>query len=109
VKPVVGSISSAETGLKLLIGYDVLVLVKPATPHQSLSASRSDNHLTLRNDGNTSLELADGKQCDSSGKNCVDLPSKRLYAGAEWTQQLKSNLPVEYSVISDGQSNRRKF
>ena len=109
VKPVVGGISSAETGLKLLIGYDVLVLVKPATIHPSLTASRSGNSLTFRNGGNASLELANGKQCDSSGKSCVDLPSKRLYAGAEWTQQLKSNLPVEYSVITGGQSNRRKF
>jgi P pilus assembly chaperone PapD len=109
IKPVVGGVSSAETGLKLLIGYDVLVLLKPATARQDLSANRSGNSLTFKNNGNASLELIDGKQCDSNGRNCVDLPGKRLYAGAEWTQQLKSNLPVEYSVVSNGQSARRKF
>ena len=109
VKPVVGEISSPETGLKLLIGYDVLVLVRPPSARPSLSVTRSGDKLTFRNNGNASLELADGKQCGSNEKNCTDLPGKRLYAGAEWTQQIKSNAPVEYSVISAGQSDRRKF
>lgn len=109
VKPVVGGISSAETGLKLLIGYDVLVLVKPTNNRPNLSANRSGNSLIFKNDGNASLELVDGKQCDPTGKNCTDLPGKRLYAGAQWMQQLKSSSPVEYSIVSNGQSARRKF
>ena len=109
VKPVVGGISSAETGLKLLIGYDVLVLLRPTISRPVLTASRSGNSLTFRNSGNASLELIDGKQCDITGKSCTNLQGKRLYAGATWTQQLKSNLPVEYSVVSAGQTRTEKF
>ena len=32
VKPVVGGVEAKDSGLKLLVGYDVLVLVRPAQP-----------------------------------------------------------------------------
>ena len=108
VKPVAGELASDVTGLKLLIGYDVLVLLRPVETRPSLSAVRSGNRLTLRNDGNASVELIDGRQC-AAGKSCVELPGKRLYAGAEWSQELRSAAPVEYSVSSGGQTVRKTF
>lgn len=109
VKPVVGELASTTSGLKLLVGYDVLVLLRPTNSRPNVTASRSAGSLTFRNEGNTSLELIDGKQCDSSGKACDELPGKRLYAGAQWTQKLKSSFPVEYTILSNGRSVRRKF
>lgn len=83
VKPVVGQLSSERSGLKILIGYDMLVLVRPAAPNPQLKWTRSGNHLVLRNEGNISAELTDGKQCDTTGKVCDPLPGGRVYVGAE--------------------------
>ena len=109
VKPVVGALQSEESGLKLLVGYDVLVLARPVEIRPNLVASRSGASLTFRNDGNASLELVDGKQCDASGKSCTMLPGKRLYSGAEWTQLLTSSTPVEYTILSKGRSVRKVY
>jgi P pilus assembly chaperone PapD len=109
VKPVAGPLSAAETGLKLLIGYDVLVLLRPADLRQNLVARRVDGRLTFRNEGNASLELIDGRQCVAGKTNCTPLPGKRLYAGAEWSQELPSTAPVDYTVVSNGQPSRKTY
>ena len=108
VKPVAGELESENSGLKLLIGYDVLVLLRPPEVRPDLLAVRSGNRLTIRNRGNASVELIDGKQC-ATETSCVELPGKRLYAGAEWSQELKSAAPVQYSVVSGGESVRTTF
>jgi P pilus assembly chaperone PapD len=109
VKPEVGRLQSDKSGLKLLVGYDLLVLVRPADPHPHVSASRSGRSITFSNDGNVSVELADGRQCQSPGKECTPLPGKRLYSGAQWTEPLKADGPVEYSVISPAGRARQLF
>jgi P pilus assembly chaperone PapD len=109
VKPVAGNLESSVSGLKILVGYDVLVLVRPISPSLNLVATRSGNTLTIRNDGNVSVELVDGKQCNLDRQNCISLPPKRLYSGAQWKQELSSSSPVEYTAIGGGKSVRRKF
>lgn len=109
VKPEVGRLLSEKSGIKILVGYDVLVLVRPADAHPVLIAKRNGSGITFSNAGNASVELADGRQCDPTGSNCVPLPGKRLYAGAQWTEPLKSLAPVEYRVISSSRSERRIF
>lgn len=108
VKPVVGKLSSAQTGLKVLVGYDMLVLVRPTVPMPVLVGTRAGTALTIRNDGNVSVELSDGEQCTSAAQ-CTPLPPKRLYAGASWTQQLKGAGAVDYEVDSPGKSQRMHF
>ena len=100
VKPVSGKVEAELTGLKLLVGYDLLVLVRPAAVRQDIAISRQGRSLTLTNRGNSSVELADGKQCDAQGKDCRTLPAKRLYAGASWQQELPLGSPAEYRVRS---------
>jgi P pilus assembly chaperone PapD len=109
VKPVAGAIASDQTGLKILIGYDVLVLVRPAQPQSSISATRSGDTVTFRNDGNVSVELEEGRQCDTTGKSCSDLPGKRLYAGGQWSTQVRPGYHPEYTMKSPGQSVRKTF
>jgi len=109
VKPVVAPLSSDQSGLKVLIGYDVLVIVRPAQPNPSISVTRSGDAATFHNDGNVSVELEQGRQCDSTGKVCSDLPGKRLYAGAQYTTQLKPGNHPEYTLRSPGQSLRKVF
>ena len=109
VKPVAGRLSSSDSGLKVLVGYDALVLVRPAAAHPSVTGTRTGNRLTLRNDGNVSVELVQGRQCGSSGKDCRDLPGKRLYAGAQWTQTLPASGPVEYRILSPAGQDLQRF
>ena len=98
VKPVVGELASQTSGLKLLVGYDVLVLVRPARAMPHVSASRSGPQLSLKNDGNVSVELVDGRACDQSMHNCSDLPAARLYAGAEKTVNVEGASKIHYDL-----------
>jgi len=109
VKPVVGTISSTKSGLKILVGYDVLVLVRPSQPHAKVVFTRSADKATFRNDGNVSVEMIDGRQCDSAGKGCSELPGKRLYPGAEWSIELKPGHRADYMVRSPDESGRKTF
>jgi P pilus assembly chaperone PapD len=98
VKPVVGELSAPGSGLKLLIGYDVLVLVRPRDMKPHVSGTRSGGRLVLRNDGNVSVELVDGKMCNPAGRSCSDLPGSRLYAGAEKTVDITPGSQVQYKL-----------
>lgn len=100
VKPVSGEVKSEDSGLKLLVGYDLLVLVRPARIATDIAGVRNGGELILTNRGNSSVELADGKQCDADGKNCKALPGKRLYAGATWRQPVPASAKVEYRARS---------
>ena len=97
VKPVVGDVKSGETGLKILVGYDLLVIQRPSRPDASVTASRSGASLTLKNTGNTNAELFQGQRYDAQ-KHCTSLPGHRIYAGATWSVPIQPSLPVEYSV-----------
>lgn len=109
VKPVAGPLSSAQSGLKVLVGYDMLVLVRPAELHPAVTSSRSGGSLVIHNEGNVSLELTDGHQCDSGNRHCLALPGKRLYAGASWAPPVKSDGPVDYLVTSPAGAARTQF
>jgi P pilus assembly chaperone PapD len=97
VKPVVGDVKSGETGLKILIGYDLLVIQRPGKPDATIVASRAGATLTLRNAGNTNAELFRGQQCDAQ-RRCTPLPGHRLYAGVSWSVPIQPGLPVDYAV-----------
>lgn len=109
VRPVTGPISSDLSGLKILVGYDLLVLVRPAHAQANVTFTRTGDTAAFRNDGNVSVELIDGRQCDSSGKICSDLPAKRLYVGAQWSTKVKPGLHPEYTLRSPGQTLRKVF
>ena len=98
VKPVSGEVAGSESGLKLLVGYDLLVLVRPRAIRNDIKTERNGLGLTLVNHGNASVEVAEGKQCDAKGGDCQLLPSKRLYAGASWTQTLPRTTGGEYRI-----------
>lgn len=109
VRPVVGNVDSTNSGLKILVGYDLLVLVRPTNPVVNVTASRNGRSLTFSNRGNVSVELVDGTQCQEAHSNCVQFPGKRLYAGASWTVELSSDLPAEFTLKSPGRTDRKTF
>lgn len=109
IKPVVGGIQTDDTGLKIVVGYDVLVIVRPAQPLANVTAVRSGRKLTLSNSGNVSVEIIDGRQCNTTRSQCTQLPGKRLYPGASWTVDLSSDLPAEYTLKSPGRADHRIY
>jgi P pilus assembly chaperone PapD len=98
VKPVVGKLESEASGLKVLVGYDMLVIVRPPDPSPHVSGTRGAGGLTLKNDGNVSVELDEGKACDLAMKSCESLPGGRLYAGATKTIEVGSDRRVTYKA-----------
>ncbi len=109
VKPVTGEINGPESGLKLLIGYDLLVLVRPLKSKLGVEINRSGSLLNIVNRSNASVELADGQQCQQNANQCQQLPSKRLYAGASWQQTLPLPTAGQYRVRSTTSWSTIKF
>lgn len=98
VRPVVGDVKANQTAVKIVIGYDVLVVVRPSGAKGNLQSTRDGKKITFTNPGQTSVLLSNGKNCDADGKNCVDLPPKRMYVNTEWTTELKYDTPAVYYV-----------
>ena len=109
VKPVVAGVEAPDSGLKIVVGYDLLVLVRPLQALPNVTAARSGRALTFNNQGNVSVEIVEGKQCNSSHAECKELPGKRLYPGASWTVELGSDLPAQYTLKSPGRVDRKTF
>ena len=105
VKPVLGALRSTDSGLKLVVGYDMLVLVRPAHPVARVTASRAGRKLTFTNSGNVSVEAIEGRQCAAGRSQCAELPGKRLYPGVSWTVDLISDSPAEYTLKWPGHND----
>lgn len=98
IKPVVGDVSAPGSALKVLVGYDVLVIVRPTVMTGTVTGVRTGTQLALTNRGTTNVEIYDGRQCDPAGAICKALPARRLYAGASWSQSIDPSRPVDYKV-----------
>jgi Mat/Ecp fimbriae periplasmic chaperone len=98
IKPVAGSVHAAHSALKVFVGYDALVLLRPRETTGELVSTREGNVLTIRNRGNSSVELFDGKQCDVAERDCRSLAGKRLYPGVEWQQATPFETKVHYKI-----------
>ena len=109
IRPVAGPIGADTSALKVLVGYDALVLVRPERFTGEIEAARNGRTLTLTNTGNTAQELFDGQQCDAAGTNCRNLPAKRLYPGAAWEQTLPYDTPASYRAAIGPAVRERAF
>jgi len=104
--PVTGKAVATQSGIKLMIAYGILIFVQPEKPNGELVVTRTGTKFHVKNIGNTNTVLTKGKQCSGSQGNkknkekndCLELQSKRLYAGEEWTQDLPKDAPVEYTL-----------
>ena len=98
IKPVVGAVTSDKNALSVFVGYDTLVIVRPEILEDKITYKREGQTLSITNEGNTSQEFFEGRQCDAVGKVCAELPAKRLYAGATWTQELPLQSKATYKT-----------
>ena len=109
IRPVAGAIGASGSALKVFVGYDALVLVRPAKIAGEVTGVRQGRLLTLRNESNTAQEVYDGKQCAGDGEGCRALPAKRLYAGASWAIELPYDGSSEFAVTDGTTSRRTRF
>ena len=105
VTPVTGEYTATQSGIKLMIAYGLLIFVQPENPKPELIVTRTGTKFHVKNIGNTNTVLTKGRQCldlsktsSDDNSNCHELPSKRIYAGGEWSQDLPMDAPVEYSL-----------
>lgn len=85
--------NAKQTGVKVLVGYDVLVMVRPPVIKQDYSISRLGNKLFYENKGNTNFLIREIQQCDNFEEqtNCEKVNGPRVYAGAKGEMTLKRN------------------
>lgn len=117
--PVVGKVKvhNADEGetamaLKIVVGYQLLVLVAPADAKEGLDVQRNGNVATLRNTGSTNIQFFGGTQCptpDAPEGECKPLPDHRLYPGNEWTVELPFDQPFVYQTMVLEKYQKRTF
>lgn len=88
VNPSVGDVGADATMLRVLVAYDVLVVVEPAEPAFELDWTRDGTSLVLTNRGNSNVLLQNGALCPSGGGECIEVPGRRVYPGATVTIEL---------------------
>ncbi len=88
--------------IRVLMAYDVLVVARPANAQPAITKVATDEGFLLRNQGNTSVLLTDGKVClTDESSSCRPLQDARLYAGGE--------LRIETDVSNGSVSYRQRL
>ncbi len=109
VKPVVKGVDNTKkVGLKILIGYEVLVIIRPQILNPSYTAQRNKTVFTVRNAGNTNILFSNGQQCIGL-KDCVMPPVIRVYPGQIVNTELPRNAELMYSVWNGNETIEKKF
>ncbi|MEC9346702.1 MAG: hypothetical protein VYB54_10770 [Pseudomonadota bacterium] len=109
IYPVTGEVTAERSGVKIVIAYDALVIVRPETPDVNIVAERQGRTISFRNAGNTAAMLMRGEQCAPEGQPCEELPSQRLYAGNSWTTELPKDGAASWVVEVDETYTKREF
>lgn len=83
--------------ISIALAYQALVIVPPSEPTSTPQFTRAGKILTFTNTGNSFYLLRDGVQCNPKDTDdCVDLVSKRIYPGNEYTVELPFDGPAQY-------------
>lgn len=109
IRPVAGEVVGEDSGLKLMIGYDTLVLLRPSNRKGSLTVVRESEKILVRNDSNTSYEFFDGKACQTEQESCRSIKPNRLYPGETWEISAMRQEKIEFSRIVNGKTERVTF
>ncbi|TVS17018.1 MAG: hypothetical protein EA417_08470 [Gammaproteobacteria bacterium] len=110
VRPVVGSVEAETTAVKVIIAYQLLVILRPSDPQPELIWDRQGRNITFTNNGNTNVLLFNGVQCPPDGGDCVELnAAQRLYAGNSWTLELPYDGSVEFTTGVGQRNVRQRF
>ena len=108
VKPVTGDVTGEQSGLKILVGYDLLVIQRPANPTLTIDWENSAEQVVIRNNGNSNAQLINGRACkpDQPEESCTKVASARLYAGNAITVAKGAGEVVTFDVLFMGRTSR---
>lgn len=81
VKPAVADTPAETSQIRVVVGYDLLVFVRPTRPTIAIEAERRDGALILRNQGNSNVLFQRGEFCVDA-QPCTPLTTRRVYPGA---------------------------
>ena len=98
-KPIVSGLEAEQSGVKILIGYEVLAIVYPNNVKPELVVEREGRQMTVRNEGNTNVLMREGFQCvtpDTPKEDCTPVAGRRMYPGNVWEIELPEDLPVTF-------------
>ena len=111
VKPVTGDVTGEQSGLKILVGYDLLVIQRPAVPAATLDWEDLGDTLVIRNTGNSNVQLVSGTACfeSQSIEDCTKISSARLYAGNSFTVPKEVGQTITYELLFMGKTQRMIF
>ena len=86
-------------GVKLLVGYDLLVISRPPEPAAAVEVQRRKNAVRLTNKGNSNVLMQRISQCSQTSLDCIELtPPRRLYAGEQMQLALNTQLPGPWVI-----------
>jgi P pilus assembly chaperone PapD len=95
VKPYTGALKIDDTvgdkkasAIKVLVGYDLLLLSRPANANPDIMVTRHDDRIEFVNKGNTNVLLRKIEQCDVAESDCEEMQPNRLYAGEFYSIKL---------------------
>ncbi len=110
IKPVSGKIKTTQTMINVVVGYELLVILRPIQAKSDLKVLRQAKKILFHNQGNTNVLLSRGEQCDENAQNCQTLPVKRVYPGAKWQVDLPyRDTPVRYYLQTVGKNTIQQF
>lgn len=87
------------SAIKVLVGYDLLLLARPTPLQPKLDVTRTDREIIFRNAGNTNVLLRKITQCDASGGDCVEINPNRLYVGESYKVSLPKPGPAHQTPV----------
>ncbi len=110
VTPVLPPLEDPETSMvRIVVAYQLLVIVQPRQPIEDLDVIRNGRQLIFENRGNTNVLISEGNQCDISGENCVDLPTRRIYAGNRFEIELAMDTPASFKLTASNVSRQAVY
>ncbi len=110
VRPVVGPVEAEATAIKVIVAYQLLIIVRPDNPKPDLLWQRDGRQIAFSNRGNSNILLFNGVQCPPVGGDCIDLnTARRLYAGNDWSIELPFDAPVEFTTGIGQRNARQRF
>lgn len=99
-----GASDEKASAIKVLVGYDLLLLARPSPLQPKLDVTRTDREIVFRNNGNTNVLLRRITQCDANGDDCVEINPNRLYVGESYKVSLPKPGPAHQTPIEVHQS-----
>ena len=98
INPKLQAQEGVSAGVKILLAYEVLAIIRPSEIEYNVEYTRVGNKLKLTNKGNSNIIINSVANCEYTPvEHCSDIPAIRLYAGMHTSIDLAYATPVSIS------------